>query len=227
MGGSEGGSFEAFAYDARDRSSTSYYVTEDTEDGALRRYRPPSNTALNWDLLHGTSGTLDYLEFVSNQKFRWTTSLSKGRASAKANYPNSEGIAIHDGKLHFVSKVNKQLFTLDLDQLTYTVVSTKTSALPGGGTFGDQPDHLISTNSGTLILSEDGGTTPGLFTYDGSKFLSYFESNYNNDEVVGIAFSPDHKFLFAVIQDAGLLFQISRDDGQKFDGSRRILHVRK
>ena len=227
MGGSGGGSFEAFAYDARDRSSTSYYVTEDTEDGALRRYRPPKNSALNWDLLHdASSGTLDYLEFVSNTKFRWTTSLSKGRASAQDYYPNSEGIAIQNGKLHFVSKVNKQLLTLDLDNLTYTTVSTKTSTLPGGGTFGDQPDHVILTNGGTLILSEDGGSTPGLFAYDGSKYLSYFESNYNNDEVVGIAFSPDHTFMFVVIQDAGLLFQISRDDGQKFDG-RRILHVRK
>ena len=106
------------------------------------------------------------------------------------------------------------------------MVSTKTSTLPGGGTFGDQPDHLLSTTSGSLILSEDGGSSPGLFAYDGSKYLTYFESNYDNDEVVGIAFSPDSKFMFAVMQDAGLLFQISRDDGQKFDG-RRALHVRK
>jgi uncharacterized protein len=225
MGGTGGGSFEAFAYDARDSAAVSYYVTEDTENGALRRYRPPRNTPLQWDALHGSGGTLDYLEFLSNNRFRWTTSLSSARSSAATYFPNSEGIAVQNGKLYFVSKVPKLLYTLDLDALTYTVISTKTSTLPGGGIFGDQPDHLLATTSGTLILSEDGGSTPGLFAYDGSKFLSYFESNYNNDEIVGIAFSPDNKFMYAVVQDAGLVFQISRDDGQSFEG-RRILHVR-
>ena len=225
MGGVDGGSFEAFAYDARNLTATSYYITEDTGNGALRRYRPPRSTPLAWDLLHGPGGTLDYLEIISSSSFRWTTSLSTARSSAQTYFPNSEGIAIQNGKLHFVSKVPKLLYSLDLDALTYTVVSTRTSTLPGGGIFADQPDHLLATPSGSLILTEDGGSTPGLFVYDGSKFLSYFESNYNNDEIVGIAFSPDKKFMYAAVQDAGLLFQISRDDGQSFDG-RRLLHVR-
>jgi Bacterial protein of unknown function (DUF839) len=226
MGGTNGGAFEAFAYDARNSASTSYYVTEDTKNGALRRYRPPSNAALNWDLLQGSGGTMDYLEFLSGNRFRWTSSLATGQASAQQYFQNSEGIALQNGKLHFVSKVQKQLFTLDLDLLTYTVVSTSTSTLPGGGIFEAQPDHVLASSSGTIILTEDGGTTPGLFAYDGSKYLSYFESNYSNDEIVGIAFSPDKKFMYAVVQDAGLLFQISRDDGQSFDG-RRVLHLRK
>jgi uncharacterized protein len=225
MGGVSGGSFEAFAFDARDPTATSYYVTEDAVNGALRRYRPPRNAPLAWELLHGSGGTLDYLEIVSSNTFRWTTSLSTARASAQTYFPNSEGIAVHNGKLHFVSKVPKLLYSLDLDALTYTVVSTKTSTLPGGGIFADQPDHLLATPSGALILTEDGGSTPGLFVYDGTKFLSYFESNYNNDEIVGIAFSPDKKFMYAAVQDAGLVFQISRDDGQIFDG-RRLLHFR-
>jgi secreted PhoX family phosphatase len=113
-----------------------------------------------------------------------------------------------------------------LDMLSYTVVSTQTSTLPGGGTFDDQPDHVIATSSGAIILTEDGGPTPGLFAYNGSKYLSYFESNYSGDEVVGVAFSPDRKFMFVCIQDAGLLFQVLRDDGQLFDG-RRALKLRK
>ena len=226
MGGTSGGSFEAFAFDARDPTATSYYVTEDSENGALRRYRPPINTPLRWDLLHGSGGTLDYLELVSSNTFRWTTSLSVAQTSAQTYFPNSEGIAVQNGKLHFVSKVPKLLYSLDLNALTYTVVSTKTSTLPGGGIFADQPDHLLAASSGALILTEDGGSTPGLFVYDGSKFLSYFESNYSNDEIVGIAFSPDKKIMYAVVQDAGLVFQISRDDGQSFDGRRHLMHVR-
>jgi hypothetical protein len=228
IGGTAGGSFEAFAFDARNSSSPSYFVTEDVTNGALRRYRPPVNTPMTWSSLHGTGGTIDYLEFLPGNKFRWTTSLTTGRTSAQNNFPSSEGIAVQNGKLAFVSKTRKQLFTLNLDLLTYTVVSTATNTLPGGGRFDAQPDHVIvtSSTSGVLILTEDGGTTPGMFAYDGSKYLSYFESNYSGDEIVGIAFSPDRKFLFAAVQSVGLLFQISRDDGKPFDG-RRVLKIKK
>jgi uncharacterized protein len=223
--GATGGAFEAFAFDIRDVTSTSYYITEDAENGALRRYRPPKNITLNWDVLHGSGGTMDYLEFLPNLQFRWTTSLSTARTSALQYYPSSEGIAIQNGKLYFVSKLRQELYTLNLDTLSYTVVSTRTSTLPGGGTFDSQPDHVLDTSSGAILLTEDGGSTPGLFVYDGTKFLSYFESNFKNDEVVGVAFSPDRKFMFAVLQHIGIMYQISRDDGQKFDG-RRALHVR-
>ena len=228
IGGTAGGSFEAFAYDARNTSAPSYFVTEDLSNGALRRYRPPVNTPMAWASLHGTGGRLDYLEFLPGNKFRWTTSLSTGRTSARNYFPNSEGIAVHNGKLAFVSKTKKQLFILNLDTFTYTVTSTTTSVLPGGGQFDAQPDHLIvtSSTSGVLILTEDGGSTPGMFAYDGSKYLSYFESNYSGDEVTGIAFSPDRKFLFAAVQSVGLLFQISRDDGLPFEG-RRVLKWKK
>jgi hypothetical protein len=152
--------------------------------------------------------------------------LKVDQLSAETYFRNSEVIAVQNGKLAFVSKVQKQLFTLDLDKLTYTAVSTDTSTLPGGGTLDDQPDHVIATSGGVLLLSEDGGSTPGLFAYDGSKYLTFFESNYSGDEVVGIAFSPDRKYMFVCIQDVGLLFQVSRDDGQIFEG-RRVLKLRR
>jgi hypothetical protein len=228
IGGAAGGSFEAFAYDARNTSAPSYYVTEDTSTGALRRYRPPENTPMTWSSLHGSGGTLDYLEIVSNSTFRWTTNLTIGRASAQTNFPGSEGIAIQNGMLAFVSKTRRLMYFLDLDAFTYTVVSTATAALTGGGSFDAQPDHLIVTSSlsGVLILTEDGGNTPGVFAYDGSKYLSYFESNYASDEVTGIAFSPDRMYFFAAVQRAGVLFQISRDDGLPFEG-RRVLKWKK
>lgn len=226
--GGTGGYFEAFAYDARNTSTPSYYITEDEVDGALRRYRPPVNSPMGWDSLHIGNGTIDYLEFLPDGKFRWTTSLATGRLSAYDNFQNSEGIAIQSGTMAFVSKTQKQLFFVDLDRYTYTTISTATDVLPGGGQFEGQPDHVIvsSSQSGILILTEDSGPTPGMFAYDGTQYLSYFESNYDDDEVVGVAFSPDGKYLYAAIQRAGYLFQISRNDGQPFDG-RRILKYRK
>ena len=227
ISGTSGGSYEAFAYDARNTSAPAYFITEDVTSGELRRFRPPVNTPMAWESLTGT-GTTDYLQFTSTSTFVWTTSLQAGQSSASTNYPNAEGIAVHNGKLSFVSKTNKRLFMLDLDALTYTSVSTATSVLPGGGQFDAQPDHLIvtSSTSGVLILTEDGGNTPGMFAYDGSKYLSYFESNYASDEITGIAFSPDRKFLLAAVQSQGKLFQIKRDDGLPFEG-RRVLQFKK
>ena len=46
MGGSSGGSFEAFAYDARNSTSPTFFVTEDTSNGALRRYRARAGAAV-------------------------------------------------------------------------------------------------------------------------------------------------------------------------------------
>ena len=218
--GQEGGAYEAFAYDDRNTSAPSYYITEDVQNGALRRYRPPMNYPMVWESLHLTNGTHDYLVLDPiSGTFSWSPSLQEGRDSAIAYFRNSEGIAIRNGKLAFVSKVQKELFILDLDKFTYTSFSTETSTLTGGGRFDSQPDHVLyQSQSGVIILSEDGGSTPGMFGYDGSKYFSYFESNFAGDEVTGIAFSPDRKFLFAAIQSIGYLFRISRDDGLPFEG---------
>jgi secreted PhoX family phosphatase len=38
----DGGNYESFAYDARDRLNPTFYVTEDSSDGALTRFTPNS-----------------------------------------------------------------------------------------------------------------------------------------------------------------------------------------
>ena len=246
MSGFWGGTYEAFAYDVRPTTQTppSFYITEDASDGTMRRYRPPANTEMGWDMLHQSKGIVDYLELIpSNMTFRWTTDMSTGRTSANLYYRNSEGIAIHNGTLAFVSKKEKLLFLLDLDALTYTAVSTETppsTTLPNGGSFDAQPDHVVSytTNTTTatqsnagniLFLTEDGGPTPGLFAYDGTEYFTVLESalgRYDDDEVTGIAFSPDGTVMYVCLQDAGILLQIRRNDAQPFR-HRRTLKWRK
>ena len=248
MSGFAGGRFEAFAYDDRNTgtagnsSGPSFYITEDADEGTLRRYRPPANTPMGWDMLHlpRNVGTLDYLVLdPTTSTFSWTTDMAAGRSSAGLVYPNSEGIAIHNGTLAFVSKVERMLFLLNLDDGTYKAVSTRTTELSTGGTFDGQPDHVISypeataTNSerdgNLLFLTEDGGGTPGLFAYDGSDYLSVLEAavgSYDGDEVTGIAFSPDGTKMYACLQRAGILFQVSRVDQEPFR-HRRTLKWRK
>lgn len=219
IGGSGGGWFEAFTYDVRNPSAPSFFVTEDLPDGALRRFRPNAGTPFDWSMLHA-AGTIDYLQLLPDKTFRWTSSMDKGRQSANEYFKNSEGIAHRNGVLMFVAKAHRKLFRLDLDKMTYTVTSTSTGGLVGGGNFEGEPDHVLAATDGPIYLSEDGGATPGVFLYDGSKFMAVLESDYGGDETTGIAFSPDRKFMFFAVQERGLLYQVWREDGRPFDGGR-------
>ena len=224
MGGAEGGNFEAFAYYNGVSEGPSFYVTEDLPTGALRRYRPAEDQQMNWGMLHAENGTMDYLEFLPNNTYRWTPSLLNGRMSAIKHFQYSEGIVQHNGELMFVSKTQRELFRLDLEGNTYTVESTRTDPLEGGGRFRHQPDQIFQ-GSGALYFTEDGGPTPGVYVHDGDKFVSMIEAvaeRYFDDETTGLGFSPDGKFFYFCVQEIGFMFQVERMDGKPFHG-RRLL----
>ena len=81
------------------------------------------------------------------------------------------------------------------------------STLPGGGRFDAQPDHLIvtSSTSGVLILTEDGGTTLVCLPTTGPNIYRTLNQR-------------------SLILPAGSMFQISRDDGLRFEGRRVLKH---
>jgi len=222
-----GGNFESMACDDRDPDHPKFYVTEDHERGALRRFTPDC-VPPSWDMLH-TSGTIDYLEFLPGNRFQWTSSLSRGRESAFQYYKNTEGISHDNGILSFVSKKQKEIFHLNLGTRTYTKDTTIAQGLPGGGSFGAQPDQLLLF-SDVLLFTEDGGRSPGIYVHDGSTVYALvegFSEDYRNDETTGFAFSPDGTKLYFCIQEIGYLFQLERKDGRPFDDfSRRMLGLR-
>jgi len=221
-----GGAFEAFAFDSRN-SARAFYVTEDTESGALRRFR--SEAAWNRNLLHDDSGTTDYLEFLPGNTFRWTSSLDAGKNSAYNYFRNSEGIVVSDGILWFVAKKDKNLFRLDLDRGTYTVFNTEEDFIPGGGSFDAQPDQLLEDGgNGIMYFTEDGGRTPGIFvssiqaTDEPNQYSTLAQAEaeiYQTDETTGVSFSPDSMLGFFCIQHIGIMFQIRRIDGQPFEST--------
>jgi hypothetical protein len=97
--GEDGGNFESVACDDSDPSKPVFFLTEDAEYGALRRYTP--RKALDWDMLHkdGGGGTYDYLEFLDGKRFRWTSDIDPARRSQAKYYRNVEGIDYFDGNL--------------------------------------------------------------------------------------------------------------------------------
>ena len=127
--GREGGKWESFAYDIRDLQTPYFFVTEDVKDGALQRFQPDQiNWENPWDMLHGAGATV-YLVLNPDSTgdtgtFAWIKDKSEAQANAKANYPNTEGIDVHDGILFFVCKDIKMIFELDLDNFRYKRKST-------------------------------------------------------------------------------------------------------
>ena len=216
------GNFEAMAYDARDLKSPKFFVTEDHKRGAVRRFRPVCNSlGLSWNLIQ-VNGEIDYLQFTGEDTFQWTSSLEEGRNSAEQHYQNVEGISFHNGVLSFVSKLQREIFMLNLDAGTYTVDTTQRGLLTGGGNFKGQPDQLIQVGE-MLYFTEDGGSSPGIFASDGIEYFTVFsaiDKKFANDETSGLAFSPDGTKMYVCIQENGYFFEITRDDGLAFPGHK-------
>jgi len=218
--GGNGGNYESVAVDNTNTDKPVFFTTEDNSSGELRRFEADGN---GWDALH-VGGQTTYLQFLDGNRFQWTTSLSAGRNSAANYYPNSEGIAYHNSTLYFVSKVTKRLYILNLTDKTYTSERTGSSWV-GQGAFNSQPDQIIGNDMDKrkfIYFTEDGGKGPGVHVRDRQgRYYTMVRGvpggRYSGDETVGIAFSPDRKKFYFGFQDAGVLMEVTRDDGQVFN----------
>jgi hypothetical protein len=218
--GQDGGNFESFAFDKR---KSHFFVTEDLATGPVRRFIPASvvdGSTNCWEALHG-KGETTYLRLIPSSdqagSYEWIKNKDSACLNTKAFYPNAEGIDVSGRELYFVSKVLKTMFTLNLDKGTYTSQSTRQ------GKFDGQPDQIqriVGGGSGLLYFTEDGGTLAGIHARNRhGQFYSILESQrYAGDETTGLAFSPDGMHMYFAYQRNGLLFDITRSDGLRFDG---------
>ena len=218
------GWYESFAFDGSSSVPT-FYVTQDSEYGALTRFTPNEegmacyNKPDDYDrwctLSHGTT---DFLLISGGESgnFSWTTDFGAARENAHLYYPNSEGIDSADGKVFFVSKASKRLFILDLEQQTYTNSSTVS------GAFHDEPDQvarLVRNDESILYFCEDGGVKPGVHgrTVDGAYFTVLEGSLVDSEETTGLGFGGLYH-MYVAFQNAGHIYDCTRDDGRPFNG---------
>ncbi|CAB9507199.1 osmC-like protein [Seminavis robusta] len=220
--GLAGGSYEAFAYDARNLLVPRFYLTEDDVFGALERFTPLAADWNNpWDILLGP-GVNEWLLLIptpgdpSTGTYTWTTDLPTARSNAGLNYPESEGIDVSNGTLFFVCKGIRMLFTLDLDGNTYTRQSTDS------GLFEGEPDIIRTILSdepdgeAMLYFTEDNGRRAGIHARNSAGELFTIVEGFYSPETTGLALSPNGKFLYFCFQEDGYCFAISRTDGLSF-----------
>ena len=222
MGGS-GGNYESVACDNRNPSRPVFYLTNDSERGELRQYKPRKVVQRDtdkWSVL-STPGDTTYLVLDPSKKtFSWTTNKEKGKLSAKNHFRNVEGIDFRAGNLYFVSKKLEKLFILDLDRKRYNVESIR------GGKFDGAPDQLqrilgssTKSENSLLYFTEEGGARAGIHARDkANNYFSIVEGKTWSKETTGLAFSPDGKYMIFAHQREGVVFMVWREDGRPFNG---------
>jgi len=215
-----GGNYESFAYDDADPDvNARFFTTEDINGGKLTRYTPhPSafQTSNPYDILSMPNGTYDYL--ILNQTdntFSWSPNLIDGIQNARALFPNTEGIDVHNRILNFISKKNKELYTLDLAAGTWTSSSTLS------GAFDLQPDQLgrIIGDHDMLYFCEDGGADCDIHARDATgQYFTILKGVGYETETTGLAFSPNNKFMYVAFWQDSNIYSIWREDGLPFNG---------
>ena len=137
------------------------------------------------------------------------------RKSAQLYYPNAEGIDVANGILYFVSKKDEDLFILDLDRGTYERKIVREEGIDVS------PDQLVRLGSDDdiMYLTEDGGAEAGIHGRDAQgRYFTILESPIYKEETTGLAFSPNKKHMYLAYQKNGIIFDVWRKDGKKFDG---------
>jgi hypothetical protein len=212
----EMGNFESFAYDVRDPLHPHFYITEDSEFGALRRYSPsnPSQWTDSWAMLHGDA-VVDYLVLSADGTYQWTTNKEAAKRNAQSYYPFSEGIDVVGSQIFFVCKKVKEIFTLNLDTLTWQKASTRSGLFNGKP---DQISRILGSTDGLLYFTEEDGLNSGIHARDkDARFYTIVEAISFTGETTGLSISPDGRFMVFAYQEMGLLYQIWRQDGLAFD----------
>ena len=175
------GRFESAAYYRPNPNEPTFYITEDVERGALRRFTPDTlavEIANKWNnfrelLQSNATGTakIEYLklypETENSGTFEWTTDIDAARDDAATYYSFSEGIDVARGILYLTAKKPKKLLQLDLERGTWSRSSTES------GAFSKQPDQIRfilgdNAESDVLYFCEDGGKNSGVHGRDSS-----------------------------------------------------------
>jgi len=214
----QGGRYEAFAYDDRNKNRPTFFVTEDQQNGPTRRFRPTKVDWENdpWNMLH-EEGQLDYLILnpdatKDNQTgtYDWTYSFQEAQANAFDNYPSAEGIDHKDSMLYMACKREKMLYIIDLDSNKYVRYSLETALFDG------EPDgvtSILNDMQEIMYFTEDEGSFAGVHGRNtlGQLFTVLEGPGFSDDSVTGLTFSPSGHHMYLCFQKEYVLCMVVFD----------------
>lgn len=166
-----------------DPTGKQVYLTEDTREGKLRRFRPRT-----WGDL--SAGTLE-AAVVDGNEVSWTTDIDRGSA-----FDGGEGLWYADGKVWFTTKGDGRVWELDVRATPNTIrVIYDDDASPSPVLT--NVDNITGSTSGDLFVAEDGGNLE-LVLIEPSGAVSPFMRllDQPGSEITGPAFSPDGSRLY-------------------------------
>ena len=189
---------------AVDPKTSIIYQTEDTEKSGFYRFVPEKKINAMGELSMA-KGKFQVMEIESGGKVKWndvndplakkgSLNLMKRKPNKKIKYKafnRGEGAWYHDGKVHFATTGNHQIWTYDIANETCKVLYKGKGKLK-------YPDNVTVSNTGLVMAAEDGGNMEicGISNKTNEAFPIVRIKGHKNSEVTGPAFDPSGTRLY-------------------------------
>ena len=196
------------------------FLTEDERDGCFYRFIPAA------PLPSLDSGRLEVAEIVERDggtKVEWhavldhlaTSTPTRHQVEAATHFDGGEGIAFHDGLIHFTTKGDNRVWRYDTRsqqiEVIYDAANSATPHLSG-------VDNVTITASGDVLVAEDGGDMQIVLLGPAGIVLPIVQvTGQDLSEITGPAFDPQFQRLYFSSQTGplnldtdGITYEISR-----------------
>lgn len=196
------------------------YLTEDRPDGNLYRFIPNSTSEIKGDYSHGTLEAMEVIESTGGN-ILWHKIEDPSAIDEETRYQNSnstefnggEGIWYFNHTIYFSTKGDNRVWQYNIQtesiDILYDANHTLNTVLTG-------VDNLLVTDSGNVLVAEDGGDMQIVAITSDKKLIPIVQvvGHHPNSEITGPAFSPSRDRLYFSSQNG---ISGSESDGITFE----------
>lgn len=196
------------------------YLTEDEEDGCFYRFVPANALP---DLSAGELQVAQLVELDGRMQLHWhalpdalaARNATRHQLELATHFNGGEGIAWHDGLIHFTTKGDNRIWRYDTgSQVIDILYDVATSAAPHLSGV----DNVTITASGDVLVAEDGGDMQIVLLGPQGFVLPVVQvTGQDLSEICGPAFDPSFQRLYFSSQtgplnrdDDGITYEVSR-----------------
>ncbi|HIF51117.1 MAG TPA: DUF839 domain-containing protein [Thiotrichaceae bacterium] len=179
---------------AIDPNSGYVYLTEDSSDGCLYRFKPEVKNDLTVGILQVAVPNKGVLNWEVIEDPLATDKPARYQVMQAARFRGGEGIIYHDGKISFTTKIDNVVWQYHINtgviSKIYDAANYKQPLLAG-------VDNIEVSQSGELLIAEDGGNMQIIaLDYNYQPHVLVQILGQDRSEITGPAFTPDGKRLY-------------------------------